>query len=336
MNLNTIAIAPHATGFIKVACENDPLFGEKRTINEFLITARHHGDDENRATLAMHPLHATLAKPVDGGDAKAVTEIPITLFFNKTSNALGIKYQAYSTEGNVPVCAGDGRNAKRLARAADNTPTLQDVACPGPELCALVQTGAAVCRRQVRMSVQIKGQGDPLSVFEVRSSSLNTYRALKAQLQLVEHRFAGLRHVPLKLTLWQASNVASGYQPFTLMQLALDAPDEITAMQAVKAERERLTSAGINDSIDDILSTDSDAVEFVGATLDFGAVSEFYSADAARRPGTEAITPHSTGRSARANLANRELAGAAASAFADAVRPASATSPEAAPAAAET
>lgn len=327
MNLNAIAIAPHAIGFIKVACENDPLFGEKRTINEFLITARHHGEDDQQASLAMHPLHAALAKPVDGGDSKAVTEIPIRLFFNKTSNALGIKYQAYSTASNVPVCAGDGKNAKRVTRAADNTTTLQDIACPGPEMCDLVQTCAANCRRQVRMAVQIEGQDDPLSVFEVRSSSLNTYRALKAQLQLIEHRFSGLRHVPLKLTLWQASNVASGYQPFTLMQLKLDASDELTGLAAAQAARERLASAGINDSVDEIQCTDSEAVKFVGAALDFASVSEFYVADAARRPGAQAITPQSTGRSARAELASRHLAGAAASAFADAVRPVPATNP---------
>jgi len=144
----------------------------------------------------------------------------------------------------MPVCAGDGKHAKRIERAADNTQTLVELTCPGPDLCDLVQSGNAICRRQVRMAVQIEGQDDPLSVFEVRSSSLNTYRALKAQLQLIEKRFGGLRHVPLKLALWQASNEASGFEPFSLMRLVLDAASESEAIRTVQAVRKDLQEAG--------------------------------------------------------------------------------------------
>ena len=63
MNLSTIVIAPHAEGFIKVACEDDPLFGEARTKNEFLITARHHESPGEAAKLASHPIHGELAVP---------------------------------------------------------------------------------------------------------------------------------------------------------------------------------------------------------------------------------------------------------------------------------
>ncbi|MDR7097212.1 hypothetical protein J2X09_004986 [Hydrogenophaga laconesensis] len=49
----------------------------------------------------------------------------------------------------------------------------------------------------MKMTVQIDGQNDPLSVFEVRSSSINNFRALSSQLMLIERRFGGLRHVPL-------------------------------------------------------------------------------------------------------------------------------------------
>lgn len=298
MNLSTIPVSPHALGFIKVACEDDPLFGEARTRNEFLITQRHHANASPQAKLAPHPLQDKLARNEEGGEAgeaKKLTEIPIRLFFNKASNAISIRYQAFSTAGNVPVCAGDGKNAKRLERAADQTPTMADVPCPGPELCSLVQSGQATCRRQVRMAVQVEGQNDPLSVFEVRTSSLNTYRALKAQLQLIERRFNGLRHVPLKLALWQASNEASSFEPFSLMRLELAAP-EVDAMQAAKSARQALQDANINDDVDEIHSEQGEDESFVGATLDFQAVREFYSSDATRRQGAEGITPSSVGR----------------------------------------
>ncbi len=306
MNLNTIAVSPHALGFIKVACENDPMFGETRTKNEFLITQRHHQADENQASLAPHPIRDKLAPKGEGERQQPITEIPLRLFFNKTDNALSIKYQAYAAEGNTPICAGNGKTANRLVKAGDHTPTIQEVACPGPDLCDLVKSGQAVCRRQVRMAVQVEGQEDPLSVFEVRTGSLNTYRALSAQLRLIEKRFGGLRHVPLKLTLWQASNEASGFQPFSLMQLQLDAKSEVEAMQLVKAKRQELVDAGLVDDVDSMLEDETADEGFASASLDFQAVSEFY-ADATRRPGTESI---SSLRAARAQSSDARVSAA--------------------------
>lgn len=295
MNLTTITVAPHAQGFIKVACENDPMFGESRTKNEFLITLRHHQSDENQASLMPHPIRDKLAKQGEG-EAQPITEIPIRLFFNKPENALSIKYQAYATPGNTPICAGNGKTARRLVLAGDNTPTIQEIPCPGPDLCELVQSGKAVCRRQVRMAVQVVGQDDPLSVFEVRTSSLNTYRALSAQLRLVEKRFGGLRHVPLKLSLWKASNEASGYLPFSLMQLQLDAESEIEAMTKVKQTRQELAEVGLDDDVDAMMEEATVEDEFTTASLEFQSVREFFT-DATRRPGSEP----STSRAARAN-----------------------------------
>lgn len=313
MNLSTIAITPHAEGFIKVAAEDDPLFGEARTKMEFLVTARHHVNPAEPTKLAPHPIGENLQKAEEGGAAK-ITEIPIRLFFNKSSNALSIRYQAYEVAGNRPVCSGNGKDAQRLVTAADKTPTIQQVACPGPELCDLVATGTAVCRRQVRMPVQIEGQANPLSVFEVRTSSLNTYRALRAQLQLVERQFGGLRHVPLKLTLWQASNELSGFEPFSLMQLALDAPSLAEAMQKVTTEREALKTAGVSDDLDGMLEDGETESLFAAAAVDFPAVSEFYRAESTRRTGSEPIT--TPARAARAAAA---VPGLAATSIAEAV-----------------
>lgn len=326
MNLNTIPVTPHALGFIKVACEDDPLFGESRTRNEFLITQRHHAQASLQAKLAAHPLQEKLAREPDGEDAgggKTLTEIPIRLFFNKAENAISIRYQAFSTPGNMPVCAGDGKNAMRLERAADQTATMAQVACPGPELCGLVQSGQATCRRQVRMAVQIEGQNDPLSVFEVRTGSLNTYRALKAQLQLVERRFKGLRHVPLRLALWQASNEASSYEPFSLMRLELS-DTEAEAMKAAREARQALVDAGIDDEVDAIHCEQDGDLPSVGAGTEFQSVREFYVEHASRRAGAEGITPLSVGR----QRAAVQHAGLASASIIDALRAATNPTPE--------
>src|SRR3954468_17166004 len=115
MDLKNIALTPHALGFIKVACDDDALFGEARTRNEFLITQRHHESCDGQPRLAAHALQEKHA--AGEGDSRKVTEVPVRLFFNTTTNAIAIKYQAYSTPGNVPVCSGDGKNARRVQRA---------------------------------------------------------------------------------------------------------------------------------------------------------------------------------------------------------------------------
>lgn len=316
MNLNSISINPHALGYIKVACEDDPLFGEGRTRDEFLITARHHAqaDEGQVPKMAPHPLQEQLAKDRGTGTPR-VTEVPVRLFFNTPERALSIRYQAFNNDG-VPVCAGNGKDARRVARAADNTTTLQDVACPGPALCELVQAGSAVCRRQVRMAVQIEGQDDPLSVFEVRTSSLNTYRALGAQLQLIAKRFGGLRHVPLRLTLWQASNQASSFNPFSLMKLTLDAASEADALAAARKGRADAEQAGLCDDMDALFSDEPLDEHLAGTPLEYQAVSEFYSAPVTRRTGTEAVARARSERGV-------QLAGAASSFIETAMRTAS-------------
>lgn len=325
MNLDTIRTTPHAQGYIKVGCETDPAFGERRTLNEFVITGRLHEQDHAEPRLAPHPICGKMAKQGEG-DEQAIREIPVHLFFNKAHNALGIKYQAYSVPGNVPVCSGNGKTARRVVPAGDGTQTIQDgLACVGPEMCDLVQSGQARCNRQVRMTVQIDGQDDPLSVFEVRSSSLNTYRALRGQLALIEKKFGGLRHVPLKLALWQGSNEASAYRPFSLMRLELNAASEIEAYQIAKEARNELTEAGLDDDIDEALCPlDGEDDEALMTSTDFQAVREFYEAPVARREGTEPVTI-TVGSRRRSSV---DLGNAGASAISAAVRQSgAATSP---------
>lgn len=293
MNLDKIAITPHAEGFIKVGFEPDEaLTGNRGTRNEFIVTARHHAAptaDLGVAHLAEHPITQRLATAEGEGGRKVIREIPIRLHFNTADKALRIGYQAFSNDKlHMPVCAGNGKDAYRHTQAADGTATIQQVACTGPDACQFAQSGNATCRRQVRMAVQIKGQPNPLSVFEVRSTSLNSYRALMAQLQLIERRFKGLRHVPLKLTLWQASNEASGYQPFDLMQLALDAEDEISAMKAVQDTRTALAAAGIVDEVEPANEGDETPGTIIEIpTLEFHGLAEAYAKSAVQGVGRQ-------------------------------------------------
>ncbi|MDO9507553.1 MAG: hypothetical protein Q7J50_19610, partial [Hydrogenophaga sp.] len=123
----------------------------------------------------------------------------------------------------------------------------------------------------------IVGQDDPLSVFEVRSGSLNNYRTLAAQLKIVERRYGGLRHVPLKLTMWQASNQASNYEAFDLMRLSIGAPTEAQAMEQAKKAREQVAADGLVDDMDDLFITGDERPTFAELMADdFQMVRDFY------------------------------------------------------------
>lgn len=316
MNLKTIAITPFAQGIIKVDCEAGDEPGTIRTRPGMVVCARHHETSEPGAVapaLAKHPIQDRLMEREANREANAIVEVPVKMFFNKTDNAITANYRAYDTGTGAPLCTGDGKNARRLSEAGDTTQTITQVPCPGPDRCAFAQAAGNACRRQVKMVVQIDGQDDLLSVFEVRSSSINNFRSLTAQLRMIELRFAGLRHVPLKLQMWKASSVASNYQPFDLLRLSINAASDADAMATVKQARDAASAHGMVDEFDTVFEGaggEQNAMELQGD--DFQRVSDFYEPTRVARR----VTQQRIG-SATATEAARESAG---SVIADAVR----------------
>lgn len=284
MNLKNIKIEPFAQGIIKIDSTTDEMTGDVRTLNHMVVCSRQHASEpSDMPKLAPHPIHEGLLHGVEpNADAQRIVEIPIKMFFDKTENSIAIKYQAFSSDG-VPVCSGNGKSCMRLTKCADDTDTYEQHACMGSEQCGFASLSDVKCRRQVKMVVQIDGQDDELSVFQVRSSSLNSYRTLQAQLKMIESRCGGLRHVPLKLTLWQASNQASQYQPFDLFRLSFNAASEVQALKLARAKRLEIQEAGIIDATDEIFASAGD--EDLNGLEDFTLVSDFYDSEPAIRRG---------------------------------------------------
>lgn len=254
MNLTTIENAPFVQGIIHIKSTLDDATGEIQTYDEFEVVGRHHEGEivdltspGIRPVLAKHPIHAALAS-AEKSNGK-IREIPIRMFFDTADAAIQIGYRAYSTESGKPLCSGDGNSAMRSVLAADKTQTLSELACPGCDTCAYACEPDVNCYRQVRMTVQIDGQNDDLSTFEVRSTSINTYKSLRAQLKQIESRLGGLRHVPLVLKLWSASNTLSGFKAFYCMRLEY-AGGEIEAFKAAKLKRAELAALGLVDNND--------------------------------------------------------------------------------------
>lgn len=297
MNLSTIPVRPFAEGIIRIATTSEP--GAENIVfdGSMEILSRHHQAREDESIqiprLEKHPMRNRLMEEKPNKEAGKLVEVPIRMFFGKTSNALTVAYQAYDADGR-PVCRGDGETAKRTALSNESVRVVMDAPCSGPETCEFVSSGQARCRRQVCMSVQIPGQDNPLSTFEVRSSSYNTYKTLKGQLELVERRFGGLRHVPLKLQIWQTSNQASDFESFDVFKIALGTVTELDAMKAVKVARTKESEAGLESDVDAAYTAATDGV----GEDDFEIVTDFYTqrpATALRRSGGVPLVDPLTG-----------------------------------------
>ncbi|MFC6281171.1 recombination directionality factor [Polaromonas aquatica] len=292
MNLGTIPVRPFAEGIIRIATTSEP--GAENIVfdGSIEILSRHHQARQEEVIqvprMEKHPIREKLMDEKPNKEAGKLVEVPIRMFFGKTSNALTVAYQAYDADGR-PVCRGNGELAKRTSLSNENVRVVVDAPCAGPETCEFVASGNARCRRQVCMSVQIPGQENPLSTFEVRSSSYNTYKTLKGQLELVERRFGGLRHVPLKLQIWQTSNQASDFDSFDVFKIALGAPTELEAMKVAKLARTEETEAGLDADVDSAYTA---ATVGVGED-DFEIVTDFYterpSAATRRNGGTSFV-----------------------------------------------
>lgn len=294
MNLTNIDSGPFVHGIIRIQSETDAV-GGLRTKDQFEILSRHHeptsADEivspDSVPAFALHPIQTKVAKRT--GNSDGVKEIPIRMFFNRADSSIRIGYRAYARETGQPMCSGDGKTAKRVTTAGDGTQTYSEHACPGSEFCAFAGDGDIACYRQVKMQVQIDGQEDDLSVFEVRSTSINSYKSLHAQLCLIENRLGGLRHVPLVLKIWGASNVLSKYDIFHCMRLEYDAPSEAEAYRLANAQRNKMRESGINDDNDSVFATQQ-SLESHFESADNYSADLHLSNHCARRSGSDSMT----------------------------------------------
>lgn len=244
MSLNAIRpVGPHIEGFIRFASEGE---GETlHQLNHFEVLSRvHQNSDGGAPKLTQHPIASKLGEITPNKEAGQINEIPVRLLFNSPENNLSAKYEAYDTDLNRLVCAGNGENFSRASLISGQTTTGP---CPGPDLCAYANDGGVQCHLKVRLKVQIEGQGDPFSIFELQSGSINTYRTVSAKLQMMHAAFNGkLRHVPLTLTIWDKSSAESEYAPFYCADLKLEKEETMSSANK-KAEQGALedTNAGL-------------------------------------------------------------------------------------------
>lgn len=246
MKLNQIKpVGPHIEGIIRFASEGQG--DDMRQFDYFDVCSRVHQAPQEGSlpSLMPHPITEKLAPQGAEGEQKKVRVIPIRLIADKPSNSLKARYEAYDTEIGRLLCVGDGENGERAVLSQGSSSSCQ---CAGPEACDYANQPGVQCSLHVRLKVQIEGQEDPFSVFELHSGSINTFRTLSAKLEMMSKAFGGkLRGLPLELAAYAKSSVASAYQPFYVADLRVRS--NLTPAAAM-AERNKMyeaeSSAGLS------------------------------------------------------------------------------------------
>ena len=100
----------------------------------------------------------------------------------------------------------------------------------------------------VRLKLQIEGQKDPFSVFEFRSGSINTFRAMSAKLKMMHAAFKSkLRHIPMSLVAHERSSATSNFLPFFVADLQLrDGMTPRSALEQAEAQRKEEQECGLD------------------------------------------------------------------------------------------
>lgn len=215
MNLNAIQPSgPHIQGFIRFASEG---VGEDlRQGNHFEVLSREH---EDVVGLEGRKLKAHSITEKLGATEGKIRIIPIKLMFDSPSNCLSARYEAYNPTTNRVTCAGDGCHAQRADYSSGKS---EQVECVGPDSCSFANQGEIRCSLSVRLKVQIEGQSDEFSLFELQSRSINTYQVLSAKLAMMHAMFGGrLRHIPLQIAIEARSSMESQYESFYVANLQL-------------------------------------------------------------------------------------------------------------------
>lgn len=172
--------------------------------------------------LQPHPTGSELRKR---SGQEALQSMPVRVLFDRPEHNVMARYEAWSDAVlDMPVCIGDGEKASVLNPV---TGTRKAHVCKGPQLCGLALSNGLRCSITTRMPVLVGRQR-----FELRTNSSHTYRALMAQMRMLQALYGGLRHLHLNLNVWTKSLRASSYKRFgcATLELSEDSPDPMAML----------------------------------------------------------------------------------------------------------
>lgn len=268
MNANEIAslapTGPYVEGLIRFSYDSASQGATQKP--NFEVLSRVHAEEPQPGDVPKMVPHLLGDKleGVDGEGAgrRLLSEIPIRLMFDKPENNLSARYKAFERSTGQLVCCGNGVRSVRRASLGEQP---KDGVCPGPENCVFATTPEVACHLHVRMNVQLDDSQDALSVFEFQSSGINSYRTLSAKLSMLKALFGGLRGLPLRLTSWAKSSMASGYQPFYCANIelreGLDLPKAKVELEAYNKQFEGIDFTAMETAVETMQSSSAFALD---------------------------------------------------------------------------
>lgn len=203
--------------------------------DEFHVTSLVKGRD---GQWVEHPLVNELERTSNS----KLRAIPVRLVCNKPELNLRAEYSAFDPQTGRPVCAGDGEACRR--RMPDGS--VQQLPCPGADACDFARK--ARCKLYGRLAVQIEGQADELGVFQVRTTSFNSIRALTARMMYL-HAITGglLSGMPLTLKIRAKSTTQSRQTPIYFLDLEIrEGVSLAEAAAEARATAARWAEGGLN------------------------------------------------------------------------------------------
>ncbi len=213
--------------------------------------------------------HPVQSKLMASDPEKKLRSIPIRVLFDDPSLVMTESYVAFDKDGRQ-LCRGDGQTARQLSQ---NSTSRSEVTCPSPSYCT--SYCARQCKLLGRLDFSIATEQDTsgfsFEAFAIRTSGINSVRALRTKLELFAKAFGGLRGLPLNLVLRTKNSKKSMCTNFYYVDLELGC-EFMEGAKRVKAFKSAATEAGINlDAMDemmkslingDVAETDEDIEEF--------------------------------------------------------------------------
>lgn len=172
-----------------------------------------------------------------GAAERKLRRIPVRIVFDRPELNMTEQYAAFTNEG-IPVCVGDGQNAKR--RASDGSVTSED--CPGSRFCEYGKN--ARCDAFLRLLVRVEGQNESEPPMILRTGSVNAVTDNRATLEYWSRIFKGrLAGLPFNFVLDAKQTALSRQSVFYFGRLEpafASATEGAKLLREMRAEDEEL------------------------------------------------------------------------------------------------
>lgn len=201
MKLNQTELLPAVDGYIFVEKDSDsePVFKVTQTYHEQRV-------EKIQPEYVLHPVSEKLR------GSNSLRSIPVKVLFDTPRLNMTGRYEAWSDLcPSGPVCVGDGEKAKVFNQ---ETGAWSAMPCRGPGLCPRAALNDVTCSFRARMPVEIVHESCKGKIFEFRTNSLNSFKALIGAMQKEFVLQGALRHINFNLVGWVKSSPVSHYESF--------------------------------------------------------------------------------------------------------------------------